>query len=250
MTRRTISAFLLAILAASCSGGGGSEIPNAPPILNLAPELSVSEGDTVQLTAAATDPNGDAMKAIWSQVSGPMITLSSTTDMAPSFQAPNVNQTETIVLSLKVTDSGGMSATQNMTITIEDTSRRGPSPQGIDDDTEDRRERARGRRNGNRPVIESREVRTYDGTNNNIDHPAWGATFEHLQRFGPVDYADGVSELAGANRPSARAVSNAIADQPEGISLPNKTDGSDFVWQWGQFIDHDLDLTDGARRIG
>jgi len=139
-----------------------------------------------------------------------------------------------------------MSTSSSVSISIEDTGRRGPSPQGIDNDTKDRRSRARGRRNNSRRMVDSREVRTYDGTNNNVDNPTWGATFEHLQRFAAVDYADGISHLAGATRPSARAISNGVADQPEGTPLPNSVNASDFVWQWGQFIDHDLDLTDGA----
>ena len=28
--------------------------------------------------------------------------------------------------------------------------------------------------------------------------------------------------------------------------MPNSRNATDFVWQWGQFIDHDIDLTDGA----
>lgn len=247
MTYRKIGVSILALCLASCSGGGGNDaVINAAPVVNAGPAQSVTEGDMVQLTATASDPNGDAVSAAWSQVSGPMITLSSTSDLSTSFQAPNVNEPKTVVLSLTVTDAGGMSTSSSVNISIEDTGRRGPSPQGIDDDTKDRRSRARGRRNNNRRMVDSREVRTYDGTNNNIDNPTWGATFEHLQRFGLVDYADGISDLAGATRPSARAVSNGVADQPEGTSLPNSVNGSDFVWQWGQFIDHDLDLTDGA----
>ena len=41
--------------------------------------------------------------------------------------------------------------------------------------------------------------------------------------------------------PSARAVSNAVAAQTD--SIPNSERVSDFLWQWGQFLDHDLDLT-------
>jgi hypothetical protein len=59
-----------------------------------------------------------------------------------------------------------------------------------------------------------------------------------------VDYADGVSAPAGAGRPSARAVSNAVHAQSG--SIPNPLGASDFVWQWGQFLDHDIDLTEPA----
>lgn len=245
MTIRTpiCSVFVFSLVA--CSDGGESFI-NAAPIVNAGVAQAVTEGATVELNATASDPNGDAMTLSWSQVSGPVVALSSTTSLSTSFQAPNVNQTATIVLRLTVTDARGSSSSNNTSISIEDTARRGASPQGIPNDGNDRRNRARGNRNDNRSIVDSREVRSYDGTNNNLTNPNWGATFEHLQRFAQVDYADGISSLAGPDRPSARAVSNGVSDQPEGISLPNAVNGTDFIWQWGQFVDHDLDLTDGA----
>lgn len=242
--RRTLAS-LIALSIAACNNGGGDFI-NAAPVVSAGVAQIVSEGDTVQLSATASDPNGDAMTVAWSQVSGPMVDLNGTDSLAASFRAPNVNDSEDIVLRVSVTDSRGSSVSQTVTISIEDTGRRGRSPQGIPDDGEERRDRARGNRNNDRRMVESREIRSYDGSNNNLTNTSWGATFEHLQRFADADYADGISELAGANRPSARAVSNDVADQPEGVSLPNTVNGSDFVWQWGQFIDHDIDLTDGA----
>ena len=92
----------------------------------------------------------------------------------------------------------------------------------------------------------TREVRSYDGTSNNEDNPTWGATFEHLQRLGEPKYSDGVSSLAGASRISARAISNFVSAQADGESIPNTYNTTDFLWQWGQFIDHDIDLTDGS----
>lgn len=41
-------------------------------------------------------------------------------------------------------------------------------------------------------------------------------------------------------------MSNQVINQNDGVSIPNTFDGTDFVWQWGQFLDHDIDLTDGA----
>jgi hypothetical protein len=47
--------------------------------------------------------------------------------------------------------------------------------------------------------------------------------------------------MAGPDRPSPREISNAVAAQD--VSIPNDRNMSDWVWQWGQFLDHDLDLT-------
>jgi hypothetical protein len=57
----------------------------------------------------------------------------------------------------------------------------------------------------------------------------------------PAAYADSVSSPAGANRPSARVISNTLADQTTDIR--NSRNMSDWVYAWGQFIDHDMDLT-------
>jgi len=84
--------------------------------------------------------------------------------------------------------------------------------------------------------------RSIDGTGN---HPEdRGAAGEPLMRMMPSDYGDAVETPSGADRPSARAVSNAVSSQSE--SLPNATGLSDFFWVWGQFVDHDIDLTPGG----
>jgi hypothetical protein len=70
------------------------------------------------------------------------------------------------------------------------------------------------------------------------------AAFTQLQRIAEPDYSDGFSELAGINRPGPRFISNTVNHQEE--SIPNPLNASDFLWQWGQFLDHDLDLTDGT----
>lgn len=87
-------------------------------------------------------------------------------------------------------------------------------------------------------------VPSIDGTGNNLDHPEWGSVGADLLRYAPAAYADGISTPAGADRPSARAISNALAAQGE--SLPNRRDLSDYIYAWGQFLDHDLDLTTTA----
>ena len=94
------------------------------------------------------------------------------------------------------------------------------------------------------PRPESSEYRAIDGSGNNLVEPSMGATHEELERWSFADYGDGVSTMAGDERPSARKVSNAVSAQTE--DAPNPMRASDFLWQWGQFLDHDLDLTDGA----
>ncbi len=88
------------------------------------------------------------------------------------------------------------------------------------------------------------EAAAIDGIGNNEDNPEWGSTGEELLRLTTVEYADGISDPAGEDRVSAREVSNAIAAQSS--SILNERGLTDYVWIWGQFIDHDIDLSDGA----
>ena len=88
------------------------------------------------------------------------------------------------------------------------------------------------------------EYRTFDGSNNNVDNPTLGAVGTQLLRVAPADYADGLSTLAvrGNNNPNPRVVSNKVCLQE--IDNPNVNGLSDFIWGWGQFLDHELDLTE------
>ena len=83
-----------------------------------------------------------------------------------------------------------------------------------------------------------------DGTGNNVVDPDLGSVHVELIRLAEADYADGISDPAGEDRVSAREVSNSIAAQDE--SVLNDRNLTDFVWIWGQFLDHDIDLTEGA----
>ncbi|WDQ16319.1 peroxidase family protein [Rhodopirellula sp. P2] len=88
----------------------------------------------------------------------------------------------------------------------------------------------------------SDEVRSIDGTGNNIENPELGSTNTELLRVTENDYADGISEPSGEDRPSAREISNTLAAaDPEGTT--NDRDLTAFVYAWGQFIDHDIDLS-------
>ena len=91
------------------------------------------------------------------------------------------------------------------------------------------------------PLAPLPEYRTIDGTGNNPLRPYSGSTGILLRRFVATDYADGIGEPTGAERPSARAISGDVAQQKR--AAPSTAGVTDFVWQWGQFLDHDIDLT-------
>lgn len=89
------------------------------------------------------------------------------------------------------------------------------------------------------------EDRTMDGTanNQNPERGDWGAAGTQFKRIGPAEYGgDGMGDtLGGQGRPHARVISNTLMNQTE---LVWDADGlTDWVWQWGQFMDHDMDAT-------
>lgn len=86
------------------------------------------------------------------------------------------------------------------------------------------------------------EFRSVDGTGNNLDSPQLGAAGENLLRIAEADYSDRISAPAGTDRPSAREISNLLSDA-EGEGIRNERDLTAFLYVWGQFLDHDIDLS-------
>ena len=86
------------------------------------------------------------------------------------------------------------------------------------------------------------EFRSIDGTGNHETYFYLGAADTPLRRMAPSEYGDDISTMAGSLRPSAREVSNAVCADTQGAV--NALGASDMLWQWGQFLDHDIDLTE------
>lgn len=61
---------------------------NLPPLVNAGQDQTVTVGTTVTLTGTATDPERDpVIKTEWRQISGPTVTLASTTTLSITFTA-------------------------------------------------------------------------------------------------------------------------------------------------------------------
>jgi peroxidase len=106
------------------------------------------------------------------------------------------------------------------------------------------------------PGVESLEqrcllstVRTITGFGNNIDQPTFGEAGTDLLRVSPVKYADRISSPSLPQDPSARVISNVLNDQTDpnnpsqDLSTVDQNSLSAYGYVWGQFIDHDMDLT-------
>lgn len=94
-----------------------------------------------------------------------------------------------------------------------------------------------------------RKYRTMDGTCNNLQHPTWGSSVTGFRRLLDPIYENGFNTPVGWSKgklyngihlPSPRLVSSLL------MSTDHVTEDEIFthmLMQWGQFLDHDLDLT-------
>ena len=94
------------------------------------------------------------------------------------------------------------------------------------------------------------EFRTPDGSGNNLTSPALNAVAGGVEtRIAPANFAPGTTNGL-VDAPNAREISNVVSGGPDAeTSDPNGY--SAWMYVWGQFIDHDLDLTktDGVNHI-
>jgi len=96
------------------------------------------------------------------------------------------------------------------------------------------------------------EVRSIDGSGNNLANTSFGQAGTQLLRMAPAAYpgdGSGSQILQSPSRENPRVISNTIAAQGS-LVLPNSHGMSDFVWVWGQFLDHDIDLTTNSSSFG
>lgn len=92
------------------------------------------------------------------------------------------------------------------------------------------------------------DIRTIDGSGNQPEDR--GRAGQELIRIFPPAFEDGFNEPRGggitlpSTLPNTRDISNIIA--PQGNVTGNLLNASDWLWQWGQFLDHDLSISEGS----
>ena len=92
---------------------------NVAPIADAGPTQTVDEGATVTLNGnASSDPEGETLTHSWTQTAGPDVTLDDNTAATSTFTAPHLLTDTDLVFSLTVTDSGGLTDTDTVTITV------------------------------------------------------------------------------------------------------------------------------------
>ncbi|HQJ07857.1 MAG TPA: PKD domain-containing protein [Deltaproteobacteria bacterium] len=92
---------------------------NQVPIAEAGQDKTATIGSTVTLDGSQSkDPDGDAISYVWSQVSGPIVSLNSPNSARPSF-VPTI--AGAYVFSLKVYDGKDTSSADTVTVTVQQT---------------------------------------------------------------------------------------------------------------------------------
>ena len=92
------------------------------------------------------------------------------------------------------------------------------------------------------------KYRAIDGSDNNGDK---GEANSQLIRLFDPSFEDGIGvprggEFTNSVLPNPRTISNVVIDQKE--SVTNFLNASDWLWQWGQVLDHDFALNEAGGR--
>jgi peroxidase len=91
------------------------------------------------------------------------------------------------------------------------------------------------------------QFRSIDGSGNNLSQPNLDAAGTDFARIGPANFEDGfITPVSG---PNPREISNVVVAGNGDLANPEGLSG--MMYAWGQFIDHDLDLSmaDGVSPI-
>lgn len=86
-------------------------------------------------------------------------------------------------------------------------------------------------------------VRNIDGRGNNAANPDWGKSYTNLKRRTPARYQDGKS-VPVTNLPNPRFLSESVSKLDGNIVIPNEFNLTMLFGTWGQFLDHDITLSD------
>jgi len=93
---------------------------NSPPIADAGPDQTVMESQNVTLDGSdSTDLDGEIVSYKWTQLSGAEVTLSSMSDVKPTFTAPDAGSPDNILkFMLAVVDNSNDTDTDEVIITV------------------------------------------------------------------------------------------------------------------------------------
>ncbi len=82
---------------------------NDAPTAEAGADLTVDEGEIVQLAGSATDPEGQDLTYRWTQMDGPSVELDGADTVNPTFSSPDVSEPTTLAFQLEVDDGENVS---------------------------------------------------------------------------------------------------------------------------------------------
>src|ERR1700674_4131575 len=85
------------------------------------------------------------------------------------------------------------------------------------------------------------EFRSIDGSGDNQTNTTLNATGTDFTRIGPAHFAGNDGHTPIDNGINPRTISNVVVGQGD-AEVTNAQGLSDWMYAWGQFVDHDLDL--------
>ena len=91
---------------------------NSAPTADAGPDQTVTASDTVTLRGSGTDAEDQNLTYSWSQTGGVPTVELRTDQAATSFTAPDVDAVTMLTFALTVTDSGGLTGTDSVTVTV------------------------------------------------------------------------------------------------------------------------------------
>ena len=94
---------------------------NNPPLVNAGPDQDIPAGQDVFLSGSASDIDGTIVSYSWTQESGDEVNLTDAETAAAHFQMPQRPVSTTLVFRFTVTDDGGLTAYDTITINHENT---------------------------------------------------------------------------------------------------------------------------------
>ena len=90
------------------------------------------------------------------------------------------------------------------------------------------------------------DIPPIDGSSHNLSDPTANQAGTRQKRFLPDAYLDHLggdaSQFPGQDRPGERDISNHVFAQDPNPVL-NPLNHNNFLWQFGQFLDHDFGIT-------
>lgn len=107
------------------SNGGGS---NTAPTANAGADFAINEGAAATLAGLGSDSDGSISAYLWTQTSGPAVTLGAANTASASFTAGQVNANTTLTFQLTVTDNRGATASDAVVVTVRNVAAGNGSP--------------------------------------------------------------------------------------------------------------------------